>query len=343
MQLKLNCLLLALALVTSASAQGIHCSQFGGTCGGFAGIPCCGTRSVAGWIQMSQMQLVPAAWREMAIAIPRSGALSTTIALQNRPVEKIPESLTERDGSHGTRRTVAMGTVCSPTPELASILEVADHLRAFSQSGMSEQTAVLPGYTPGLGRHVNFTKMSQRNISLESILNLGQIDLELMLSPRDRALPTPELSLKAVFRSCRSFSPKISNPSMVNSLFNLKTVQLALSAPSTGIPLLPGAVFQDPIHCVPFVGCRDVELMLETDVERLIEPESRVERNERQRKEENGELRHPGRCYRLKQQPNKAILQDQDLLPAISSPAFVRDVFLATEGVFSAIESNTLI
>jgi hypothetical protein len=42
MQLKLNCLLLALALVTSASAQGIHCSQLGGTCGGFAGIPCCG-------------------------------------------------------------------------------------------------------------------------------------------------------------------------------------------------------------------------------------------------------------------------------------------------------------
>ncbi|KAJ7362721.1 hypothetical protein DFH08DRAFT_799741 [Mycena albidolilacea] len=42
MQLKPNCLLLALALVTSASAQGIHCSQLGGTCGGFAGIPYCG-------------------------------------------------------------------------------------------------------------------------------------------------------------------------------------------------------------------------------------------------------------------------------------------------------------
>jgi hypothetical protein len=65
-----------------------------------------------------------------------------------------------------------------------------------------------------------------------------------------------------------------------------------------------------------------------------------VERNERQRKEENGELRH---ADRLTLQPNNAILQDQDLLPAISSPVFVRDVFLATEGVFSAIESNTLI
>ncbi|KAJ7924598.1 hypothetical protein B0H13DRAFT_1977610 [Mycena leptocephala] len=42
MQLKLNCLLLALALVTSASAQGLQCSQLGGTCGGFAGISCCG-------------------------------------------------------------------------------------------------------------------------------------------------------------------------------------------------------------------------------------------------------------------------------------------------------------
>ncbi|KAJ6475494.1 hypothetical protein C8R45DRAFT_1102774 [Mycena sanguinolenta] len=42
MQLKLDCLLLALALVTSASTQGIQCSQLGGMCGGFAGIPCCG-------------------------------------------------------------------------------------------------------------------------------------------------------------------------------------------------------------------------------------------------------------------------------------------------------------
>ncbi|KAJ6580092.1 hypothetical protein DFH09DRAFT_1146474 [Mycena vulgaris] len=49
MQLKANFLLLALTLVTvSVSGQGIGCSQLGGTCGGIAGIACCGNGHCSG-------------------------------------------------------------------------------------------------------------------------------------------------------------------------------------------------------------------------------------------------------------------------------------------------------
>ncbi|KAJ7861241.1 hypothetical protein B0H14DRAFT_2576187 [Mycena olivaceomarginata] len=147
----------------------------------------------------------------------------------------------ERDGSYGTRRTVAMGTVCSPTPELASILEVADHLRAFSQSGMSA------------GKVDKWQELKRTDSSVAWV------------HPRfGSSSAHPRVVSQGCFPQLPVFSPPksltfpslSSSPSMVNSLFNLKTVQLALSAPSTGIPLLPGAVFQErpPLEIRP--DCR---------------------------------------------------------------------------------------